>query len=476
MPRGGRSKIRRRKVRHRPPNVHLNSGNQAVMLEHCSSMTFTPDGGGSNTDHDSAMEDYMDNMRTQSDGAAQVCVANLEGLVVSDTEVVSRLARLTVCRSQDSSGACSSALSISGQCRKALRHRSSIRGKRKRTHGCTSSETGRKRTRRASVGDQSCDCISYYVPASLPVPDQNMVDSSISKEDGSSCADDTSPMTNCGKLLCTASADVAEESSLSESECEGNCDADDELSCVETPAPGSSAAPIAWWEQRMLCSPQTSEVFVSRGGEDTPTNSEQELSNLVESALDSLSESGKRGYQRRLQIAQQRGNNCSRFPNKTNSGQQSTPVVNSSVQLAELVCRFVTLESRKRMQLPVLQPYLRDVLSRLVSAYQLRCHSKGSVTFVAKTKNTCIPSDSKIAEILGKPNYCSSSPSVDSGNPPTDSASRFHPSGPPIGDNNLGNQMLRNMGWQPGMGLGQSGHGILEPINAYRQPGRQGLG
>ena len=46
----------------------------------------------------------------------------------------------------------------------------------------------------------------------------------------------------------------------------------------------------------------------------------------------------------------------------------------------------------------------------------------------------------------------------------------------PIPENNVGSQMLRNMGWTPGTGLGRDGVGIIKPIAAYKRPKNLGLG
>ncbi|XP_041354278.1 G patch domain-containing protein 2-like [Gigantopelta aegis] len=46
----------------------------------------------------------------------------------------------------------------------------------------------------------------------------------------------------------------------------------------------------------------------------------------------------------------------------------------------------------------------------------------------------------------------------------------------PISDENIGNKMLQNMGWNPGSGLGPGGSGIKNPVQAYMRAGRKGLG
>ena len=47
---------------------------------------------------------------------------------------------------------------------------------------------------------------------------------------------------------------------------------------------------------------------------------------------------------------------------------------------------------------------------------------------------------------------------------------------PPLSEKNIGNQMLQNMGWAPGQGLGPNCSGIREPVKAFKRPGRLGLG
>eukprot|EP00051_Salpingoeca_urceolata_P017072 m.230036 g.230036 ORF g.230036 m.230036 type:complete len:558 (-) comp18856_c4_seq4:45-1718(-) len=46
----------------------------------------------------------------------------------------------------------------------------------------------------------------------------------------------------------------------------------------------------------------------------------------------------------------------------------------------------------------------------------------------------------------------------------------------PIGTDNVGNRLLQQMGWSPGMGLGAAQDGIVEPVEAVFRPRRQGFG
>ncbi|XP_057422392.1 SUPPRESSOR OF ABI3-5 isoform X2 [Lotus japonicus] len=45
-----------------------------------------------------------------------------------------------------------------------------------------------------------------------------------------------------------------------------------------------------------------------------------------------------------------------------------------------------------------------------------------------------------------------------------------------IDENNVGNRMLRNMGWQEGLGLGKDGSGMIEPVQTQAMENRAGLG
>jgi len=45
----------------------------------------------------------------------------------------------------------------------------------------------------------------------------------------------------------------------------------------------------------------------------------------------------------------------------------------------------------------------------------------------------------------------------------------------PISESNVGNQMLRNMGWSPGQGLGKDNMGILDPVRVPKRPRNLGV-
>jgi hypothetical protein len=60
---------------------------------------------------------------------------------------------------------------------------------------------------------------------------------------------------------------------------------------------------------------------------------------------------------------------------------------------------------------------------------------------------------------------------VDSYTPPQSSRTNER-----IGAENIGNRLLQKMGWKEGQGLGSTGSGIIDPIQAQYREGRAGLG
>ncbi len=118
------------------------------------------------------------------------------------------------------------------------------------------------------------------------------------------------------------------------------------------------------------------------------------------------------------------------------------------------------IEQKRR--LPVASPLLRkSMLTRLASREEiepiLRSHSRESPTFLLKD-SFCAPMDT-IEVVLPRPHPVV----VGQGNPP-------------LNESNIGNRMLRSMGWTPGTGLGIHSNGIQDPVKAELRPRKSGLG
>ena len=122
------------------------------------------------------------------------------------------------------------------------------------------------------------------------------------------------------------------------------------------------------------------------------------------------------------------------------------------------------IEQKRR--LPVASPLLRkSPLTRLASRQEvepiLRNHGRESPTMLLKDSLA----------------YCGAMDTVETLLPHPHSVVALVGQGiPPLSESNLGNQMLRNMGWTPGTGLGIRGNGIQDPVRAELRPKKSGLG
>ena len=177
MPRSNRSKAKRRKLRQRRPySSSRHVGPVPVAVEHYSSVTFTPDGEGSNSSNeDSALEDYMQNMKSNPE--ASISVDAMESMVVNDHEAVTRLTRLSMnfqpaleSRGGSDMDDCPmSPLTYKSQRRRLL----SARGKRKWKDTC--SENGSKRACRLQPTNDGSVCAPFNMPSIVVSPAQNMM-------------------------------------------------------------------------------------------------------------------------------------------------------------------------------------------------------------------------------------------------------------------------------------------------------------
>ncbi len=137
--------------------------------------------------------------------------------------------------------------------------------------------------------------------------------------------------------------------------------------------------------------------------------------------------------------------------------------------VSRAMCRTIThlasvynlnCDIEQKRRLPVASPLLRkSMLTRLASRQEiepiLRNHGRESPTLLLKD-SLCAPMDTiEVQTVLPRP-----LPVVGQGIP----------------DSNIGNQMLRNMGWTPGTGLGIHGNGIQDPVKAELRPRKCGLG
>jgi len=183
----------------------------------------------------------------------------------------------------------------------------------------------------------------------------------------------------------------------------------------------------------------------------------------------------------------------------------------------EKINKFLQEHETKELWLQPMTKKEREQISKLASLYSLHIRTENGLhqrpcPVLAKTGKTSRPPDTLALETLLQKSqnkllneagsfYMSSSEDVKrrrKGAPPgiTPERNFFRrksPSGdgastsagflgavggdaPPLNAANFGNQLLQNLGWVPGTGLGPTGDGLKEPLVATARPKRLGLG
>ncbi|KAK9840070.1 hypothetical protein WJX74_002903 [Apatococcus lobatus] len=157
---------------------------------------------------------------------------------------------------------------------------------------------------------------------------------------------------------------------------------------------------------------------------------------------------------------------------------QTSPPCTPAFDLAEVLARldtFVT-ESDDRLELEPLPKSQRKQVAALANLYALEARACGRAgqTFFKTLNTKPLSSEDQIQakRLLA----CSFRP-PQSKKARTALRQQTRSALPvPVPESNIGNQLLRGLGWQEGQGLGASQSGIVEPLLPERRTGRQGLG
>ncbi|ORX67038.1 G-patch-domain-containing protein, partial [Linderina pennispora] len=146
-----------------------------------------------------------------------------------------------------------------------------------------------------------------------------------------------------------------------------------------------------------------------------------------------------------------------------------------------------------------LNTFERRIVHILASEFNVKSKSKGGksnrMPVLTRTKNTCRPKNMKrINKLLLLwdeggliPEYWSGgrkaswdrapNPRKGKSGSATPTKKKLVGEGAPVvGESNIGHQMLKQMGWAPGQGLGAGEEGRATPVDVMIRTGRQGLG
>ena len=171
------------------------------------------------------------------------------------------------------------------------------------------------------------------------------------------------------------------------------------------------------------------------------------------------------------------------------------PAITSPQELSKRICDFVLYSLETELHLPMLSRALCRTASSLADVHNLdyTVHQKRRLPVASpvlrKTGCTRLASDGEIEEVIkehgrelldpalfSKKNFRHSLPIRVPVSVLGSQMKIVGGNAPPIDDRNIGNQILRNMGWKPGSGLGALENGIQDPVFANFRPKLTGLG
>ncbi|EDO48869.1 predicted protein [Nematostella vectensis] len=154
------------------------------------------------------------------------------------------------------------------------------------------------------------------------------------------------------------------------------------------------------------------------------------------------------------------------------------------IEANKKISKFIQDSSKTELYLPLNSRAEQHQIRKLASLYSLHCLTENSTrdqVVLIKTKNTSRPDKIAINRLFGKQrkNRKKVSPSSK-----VKKARKTLPASEvavaqatlPIPEHNIGNQMLREMGWVPGKGLGPNQSGRVDPVKATMRPKGLGLG
>ena len=295
------------------------------------------------------------------------------------------------------------------------------------------------------------------------------------------------------------------ESELTETSSDSGCDGDDEESSVEisgslkvsrtTYATGMNTN--GWWDN---CQSSADEMF----------EDEVQFRQIFAGSFPLLSPEGQKavslnvktqiGQDSEFKHPQLCGIQGRRDSRKIRKKPSISYTITTPRDLSQRISDFIQREADMELHLPMLSRPLCRTASNLAQAHSLECmiHQKRRLPVAApllkKNSSTRLASKAEIEAVLRDHQRELTSPilwtkrtkkhprvlpvrvPVSALCCQTESMTVVGGDAPPINEHNIGNQILRSMGWKPGYGLGVDENGIRHPVIANRRPKLAGLG
>lgn len=221
------------------------------------------------------------------------------------------------------------------------------------------------------------------------------------------------------------------------------------------------------------------------GGADDDDDDDEEdptFKAILCGSFDHLSEEAKESYRAHVRFLRQGVNGCREIRGGRRRVRNERPGFSISTSANEKLSRFLQDPAQMELKLHPMKQQERDQLCQLATLYSLKMSTDPTLTCPVLTKTRNTMQAVRVEQVaLGRLHPSSRHHQHHF----SDFKKRRKMPQPmelvgagasPIPDSNIGNTMLRNMGWEPGKGLGAHSSGITEPVPAAIRPRYQGLG
>jgi len=159
-------------------------------------------------------------------------------------------------------------------------------------------------------------------------------------------------------------------------------------------------------------------------------------------------------------------------------------------ELNEIIREFVLNNELESFPFAPMNRSKRLQIHRLAAVYALKSHSKGSgkrrFPTLIKTRNSQLAEEDTVSGLIERIAITRKADLREDRSgcilhfrkrPHRNTTNKVvGANASPITEDNIGNRLLRSMGWSPGSGLGANEQGIIEPLNAILKHNKLGLG
>lgn len=198
---------------------------------------------------------------------------------------------------------------------------------------------------------------------------------------------------------------------------------------------------------------------------------------ILNGSFEHLSEEAKQSYKTHIQLLRQ-GMSGREIRGGRRRVRDERPGFSICTSANEKLSRFLQDPAQLELRLHPMKQQEQEQLCQLANLYSLNMSSDSTLScpVLTKTRNTMQAVRVELGMVPHSRHHHHHLSDFKRRRKMTQAVELVGAGVGPIPDSNVGNVMLRSMGWEPGSALGSRGTGITEPVQATIRPKFQGLG